>query len=74
MPSSHEGISTQVHTETRPLPGGREDRNQHPGYMWSICTVCGAEFEYGKGAEENYSMVIDTCGDVNCNGDIKVGL
>ena len=64
MPSSHEGISTQVHTETRPLPGGREDRNQHPGYMWSICTVCGAEFERGKGWGPGEGPTV--CADFNC--------
>ena len=50
MVNDHKGIAVGRHTETRSLPGGREERNEHPGYEWLSCRICGSEFERGIGS------------------------
>jgi len=61
---SHEGIATEKHTETRSLPRGRSERNEHPGYEWATCRVCGGEFERGKGWGPGEGPT--NCADFNC--------
>ncbi len=64
MVEGHKGIATDVHTEIRVVLSGRTERNQHPGYEWATCAVCGGEFERGKGWGPGEGPT--ECADFNC--------
>ena len=64
MVESHKGIATDVHQEVH--HDSRREDQEHLGYEWETCVICGAEFIRGKGAERAHTMAIVGCGDPNC--------